>query len=301
MAQLRAARPSAAANDAVPALVDDATWQAMQITPPGARFTLQPPGYGRLSMSFVAIGHVPHLPSVYGSNQGGGFNGAGGVLADYQSFAAVYHHDLTTPTLNATLAPNFAWIATRDDAASLARVRKALGASDLALGSLKDTRQLIDDQRNNPLQIEFANTLLIGAATALLLALIGIWVGSWLNARGRIVNFAVLRALGTTPRQIRSMLIWEQAIVYLAGGVLGAALGWVLSLTALPMLIFVELATRGNFQNVPNIPPARVIVPGDTLALALGVLTAICILALILTMGALARLSLGQTLRLNED
>jgi hypothetical protein len=37
------------------------------------------------------------------------------------------------------------------------------------------------------------------------------------------------------------------------------------------------------------------------LALALGVLTAICILALILTMGALARLSLGQTLRLNED
>ncbi|HEY7974714.1 MAG TPA: FtsX-like permease family protein, partial [Ktedonobacterales bacterium] len=117
----------------------------------------------------------------------------------------------------------------------------------------------------------------------------------------RMVNFAVLRALGTTPRQIRGMLIWEQAIIYLAGGVLGAALGAVLSLTALPMLIIVELATRGNFQNVPNIPPARVIVPGDTLALAFGVLTAICILALILTMGALARLSLGQTLRLNED
>jgi len=83
--------------------------------------------------------------------------------------------------------------------------------------------------------------------------------------------------------------------------VLGIILGWVLSLTALPILIFVELATRGNFQDVPNVPPARVVVPAGTLALALGVLIAICGVALILTMGALARLSLGQTLRLNED
>jgi len=300
MAQLSAARASAIANDNVPALVDDATWQEMQLTP-GARFTLQPPGYGRQSMGFVAIGHVAHLPTVYGSYQGGGFNGAGGVLADYQSYAAIYHHDLAASAANATLAPNFAWIATRDDAASQASARKALGSGTLALGSLQDMRQILDNQRNNPLQIEFANTLLIGAATALLLALIGIWVGSWLNARGRLVNFAVLRALGTTPPQMRAMLMWEQAIVYLAGGALGIALGWVLSLTALPMLIFVELATNGNFQNVPNVPPARVVVPGGTLGLALGVLVVICILALILTMSALARLSLGQTLRLNED
>jgi ABC-type antimicrobial peptide transport system permease subunit len=300
MAQLRAARPDGVANDTVPALVDDVTWQAMQLTT-GARFTLQPPGYGRLSMGFVAIGHVAHLPTVYDSYQGGGISGSGGVLADYQSYATIYHHDLTSATLNATLAPNFAWIATRDDAASLASVRKALGSGALALGSLKDMRQIIDDERSNPLQIEFANTLLIGAATALLLALIGIWIGSWLNARGRLVNFAVLRALGATPRQMRSMVVWEQALVYLAGGALGIALGWILALTALPMLIFVELATTGAFQNVPNIPPARVVIPGATLELALAVLVAICILALVLTMGALARLSLGQTLRLNED
>ena len=131
-----------------------------------------------------------------------------------------------------------------------------LSSGDLALGSLQDFRQNIDNQRNNPLQIDIANTLLIGAATALLLALIGIWAGSWLNARGRLVNFAVLRALGSTPRQIRSMLVWEQVIVYLTGGALGLALGAVLSLTALPLLIFVELATQGNFLIVPNVPPA---------------------------------------------
>jgi ABC-type antimicrobial peptide transport system permease subunit len=248
-------------------------------------------------MRFLAVTHVPHLPTVYNSYQGGGLNGAGGVLVDYQSYASVYQHDLSTTAPAVTTA----WIATHDDAASLASVRAALGSGDLALSGLQDRRQLIDNARNNPLQIDLANTLLIGAATALLLALIGIWVGSWLNARGRLVNFAVLRALGTTPRQLRGMLVWEQMVVYVAGLALGAVLGWVLSLTALPMLIFVELATSGNFNNVPNVPPARVIVPGGTLALAAVVLIVICLLALVLTMGALARLSLGQTLRLNED
>lgn len=301
MTQFDAARAGALANDVVPVVVDDTTWQAMQLSP-GAKFSLQPPGYGQLrSMTFVAIGHVAHLPTVYGSFQGGGVDGFGGMLADYASYAAAYRHDLTTPAQAATLAPNTIWLATRDDDASLTSVRKALGSGTLALGSLQDTRQIIDDSRDNPLQIEFANTLLIGAGTALLLALVGIWIGSWLNARGRLVNFAVLRALGSTPRQMRAMLIWEQAIVYLAGGALGVLLGWILALTALPMLIFVELATGGNFQRTPNVPPARVIVPGQTLGIALIALVVICALALILTMLALARLSLGQTLRLNED
>jgi hypothetical protein len=296
MAQLAAARATAATDDRVPAILDDAAWQTLHLTA-GAPFTLRPPGYDTQSMRFVAVAHVPHIPTVYDSAQGGGFSGIGGLLVDFQSYAAVYKTDLATTTTTA----NTAWIASRADAASLASVRRALSSGDLALDSLQDERQIADDARSNPLQIDIANTLLIAAVTALLLALIGIWVGSWLNARTRVVNFAVLRALGSTPRQIRAMLVWEQVIVYVAGLALGLVLGWVLSLTALPLLIFVELATGGNFINVPNIPPARVIVPASTLALALGALITICILALILTMSALARLSLGQTLRLNED
>ena len=57
MAQLRAARPTATTNDSVPAILDDATWQALHLTP-GARFTLQPPGYSNLRMTLVAAGHV---------------------------------------------------------------------------------------------------------------------------------------------------------------------------------------------------------------------------------------------------
>lgn len=300
MAQLRAARSSAKVQDYVPAIVDDATWQAMRLTP-GARFTVQPPGYTNQSMTFLAVARVHLLPTIYDSVQGGGFSGTGGLLVDYQSFATVYYNDLVSSGNDPTITPNAVWLATRDDAASLASVRKALGSGELALSQMQDYRQNIDNQRNNPLQIDLASTLLIGAVTALLLALIGVWSGSWLNARSRVVNFAVLRALGTTPSQLRSMLVWEQVIVYITGAVLGVVLGAILSLNALPMLIFAELATEGDFQIVPNVPPARVIVPGPTLALAFGALIVICVLALILTMSALARLSLGQTLRLNED
>jgi hypothetical protein len=296
MAQLRAARPTATSQDAVPAILDDATWQAFHLSP-GSTFTMQPPGDTQ-QMRFLAVARVRLIPTVYDSFQGGGFEGTnGGVLVDYQSFAAVYQHDVSS----AAPQPNAAWLATQDDAASLASVRQALSTGNLALGSLQDRRKVLDDERNNPLQIDMANTLLIGAVTALLLALVGIWVGSWLNARSRVVNFAVLRALGTTPRQMRGMLVWEQVIIYIAGLALGIVLGWVLSLTALPLLIFSELASGGNFFIEPNVPPARVIVPGATLGLAFGVLVVICVLALLLTMGALARLSLGQTLRLNED
>jgi ABC-type lipoprotein release transport system permease subunit len=300
MAQLQAARSSAKTQDYVPAIVDDATWQALRLTP-GARFTVQPPGYSNQSMTLLAVARTHLLPNVYDSFQGGGFNGNGGLLVDYQSYATVYYNDLASSGNDPTIIPNTAWLATHDDTAALASARKALGSGDLALTSLRDYHQNIDNQRNNPLQIDLANTLLIGAATALLLALIGIWSGSWLNARSRVVNFAVLRALGTTPNQLRSMLVWEQVIVYITGAVLGLVLGVVLSLSALPLLIFAELATVGNFQNVPDVPPARVIVPGVTLSLAIGALILICFLALILTMSALARLSLGQTLRLNED
>ncbi|MDE3230688.1 MAG: FtsX-like permease family protein [Chloroflexota bacterium] len=294
------------ATDAVPAVVDDVTWRALKLTP-GAGFTFAFQQNGAVvPLRFRAVAHVQHIPPINdGSDAPQGY-GSGGLLVDFATLNAIYISTSSAGGAKGSstatpLTPNGIWLRTADDAASLASVRKALSSGSLALGSLQDTRVLIDNQRNNPLQIEFANTLLIGAVTALLLALIGIWVGSWLNARGRLVNFAVLRALGVTPRQMRGMLVWEQAIIYLAGIALGIALGWILSLTALPMLIFVELATTGNFQRTPNVPPARVVIPGATLGLGLGALVVICILALILTMVALARLSLGQTLRLNED
>ena len=67
-----------------------------------------------------------YLPTIYDSFQGGGFSGSGGLLVDYQSYTAVYRNDLARVTATTPITPNTAWIATSDDAASLASVRGAL-------------------------------------------------------------------------------------------------------------------------------------------------------------------------------
>ncbi len=297
MGQLTSQRDAAIAGDSVPAILDDATWTGFHLTP-GAAFTLQVPGYSGQTMRFTALAHVAHIPQIYNNASGGSFNGTAGVLIDYATYAGVYTQD----TKSSPPAPNTAWLRTLDDSASLASVRQALGKGDLALGSLQDRRQTIAQTQSNPLQIDLVDILLIGAGAALFLALVGIWVGSWLNARSRVVSFAVLRALGTTPRQLRGMIVWEQVIIYIASIALGSVVGFLLSTTALPLLVFADFATRNNFDVlILEVPPVRVIVPGVTLGAAFGTLVMICLLALVITMSAASRLSLGQTLRLNED
>ncbi|HEX8728243.1 MAG TPA: FtsX-like permease family protein, partial [Ktedonobacterales bacterium] len=299
MALLRAQRASAVSQNGVAAIVDDATWNAFHLTP-GAPFTLTPPGDSSQTMRLIAVAHVQHIPTIYNvsGGAGGGFDGQGGILVDYASFATLYQHNAGS----AAPLPTTVWLRSADDAASIASVRHALSSGDLALTSLLDRRQILDSTRSDPLQLDIVNTLLIGAVTAMFLALAGIWAGSWFNARSRLVNFAVLRALGTTPRQLRVMLVQEQVIVYIAAIALGTGLGFVLALTSLPLLLFNQLVAQGGGSLTEAVtPPARIVVPGGTLLLALAAVVVICLLAIAITMAALTRLSLGQTLRLNED
>ncbi|WIG61291.1 MAG: hypothetical protein OJF49_004039 [Ktedonobacterales bacterium] len=299
LALLRAQRATAVSQNGVAAIVDDATWNAFHLTT-GAPFTLTPPGDSSQTMRLIAVAHVRHIPTVYNvsGGAGGGFDGQGGILVDYASFAALYQHNAGS----AAPLPTTVWLRSADDAASIASVRHALSSGDLALTNLLDRRQIVDSMRSDPLQLDIVNTLLIGAVTAMFLALAGIWAGSWFNARSRLVNFAVLRALGTTPRQLRVMLVQEQVIVYIAAIALGTGLGFVLALTSLPLLLFNQLVAQGGGSLTEAVtPPARIVVPGGTLLLALAVVVVICLLAIAITMAALTRLSLGQTLRLNED
>jgi ABC-type antimicrobial peptide transport system permease subunit len=195
------------------------------------------------------------------------------------------------------------WLRTADDPGTLATVRAALASGDLAVTNLGDRRQQIADIQRDPLQLDIIGTLSLGAGVALLLALIGIWTASWINAQGRLTSFAVLRALGTTPRQILSLLVWEQGVVYITALSLGALLGLLLSAAALPSLVFSSLVASSGNGGGPSIdvPPAQVVLPRDELGIALGALALICGLAIIFTTLAVSRASLGERLRLNQD
>ena len=300
MGQLAAQRASAIARAVVPAVVDANTASFLHVSE-GANFTLNfSPIVAADLVNFKVVAVVQNIPT-------SGDSSLSGVLVDYQTFADVYTKHFTRASeFNVPL--NYVWVRTRDDAASLASVRKALSQGNLQLNPLFDRRQIISTIYHEPLYLTLIGVLLLGAATALLLALVGNLIASWLSARSRLTNFAVLRALGTAPRQVASVLSWEQGMVYSTAIVLGIIFGMVLSVLVLPALIFTSVLPtyitgdipEAEFYAAQSAPPIHMIIP-TSLGIALGVFVAICVVALGMMLFIVSRPSLSQALRLNED
>lgn len=295
-------RNDAAAHGAVYAVVDANTWNQLNLSP-GERFTLPVINYNTATMHFIAAAEVQHIPTVYNS-------ASGGMLVDYQSFSAAYA-DATGDKTGKAIAANFAWLRTKDDAASLASVRAAVQKGPLQLGALPseaflsitlaDRRSLAVHLLDDPLHIDLIGMLELGAAAALLLALFGTLIAAWLNVRNQLTAFALLRALGAEPRRLIVLLLWQQGIVYTVAVALGVALGALLATVmqpALPNLIF-SSSFGGPINN--GGAAVRLAWPWPALVAALCALIVICGIALAISARVAARPSLSQTLRLNED
>src|SRR5262249_39219412 len=200
-----------------------------------------------------------------------------GILVDFTTLNAVYMQAHTDGTLSGVspFVPNSIWLRTADDAASLATVRAALTSGPLSVTNLFDRRQTIAAAQSDALHVDLLSVLALGAGTALLLALVGILLGSWLSARSRLTSFALLRALGSEPRQLASVLLWEQGIVYGLALGLGVAIGFVLAAAVLPAIIF----TSGTFQQIIDaldVPPIQTVIPWPAVGAILGGLVLLC-------------------------
>jgi ABC-type antimicrobial peptide transport system permease subunit len=300
MRQLAAKRASGVAANNVPAVVDALTWRAFNLSI-GATFILQ---VGVKNISFTAIAEVEHIPTVNDSlapGRGNDYIPPGGVLADYQTLATVYN-----ATSGDFLTMNYVWLRTSDNPALLSKVRAVLSSGTLALTTINDRRAIIASLEKDPLYLALMNVLILGTVTTVLLALVGNLTASWLNARTRLINFAVLRAIGSTPRQVASVLAWEQVIVYTTAIVLGAFFGAILAATIVPALVFTGIPSytadinSGEFYVLQHILPVQVVVP-NLLVAVFAALVIICVVAIGMMARVASKPSLGQTLRLNAD
>ena len=258
----------------------------------------------------MIIGIVQHIPTVNDRAAttvgfGNQVLASGGVILDYQRYANVYvQQSKQDPTVVAMPpAINTVWIHSRNDAASLASVRIALTSTNSALISLSDRRALLSSLNNDPLYVVISGVLGIGTITALLLAFLGDLLASWLSARTRLTNFAVLRALGTSPQQVVGVLTWEQGVVYVTGLLLGIVLGITFALTVVPTLTFTDLNTTVSsnaFYNLQSSVSTQIVLP-PSLPIAILVLILIFVIALAMMVRIVSSPVLSQTLRLNED
>lgn len=310
MNNLVSQRQNGIQNSYVPAYVDEATWDGLHLSP-NQHFTLvfNDGNVYNGSVDFVALGEVQHIPTIADTTQAlntSDFVASGGVLADYKTFSSVYITDFKF--MGATVPINYVWLRSKDDAASVASVRQVLTTTTgccLQLAPLNDRRAMISGMQSDPLYLDLIGLLAIGAATTILLALIGNLIASWLSASGRLTSFVVLRALGAAPGQVARVLTWEQAIIYATGIILGTVFGILLSLLVLPSLVYTGVGlsgdtTSGQFYLVQTIPPIQVVLP-LTLLLVIAALIVICVIALAMMVRVVSKPSMNQTLRLNED
>ncbi len=175
----------------------------------------------------------------------------------------------------------------------------------MQVNGLNDRRAIVASLQQDPLYIALLEILITSAMAALLLALIGNLIASWQNARKSLTGFSVLRALGSSQQQVASVLLWEQSIVYATSLVLGLLFGVLLSLLALPSLIFTSAGgsapiSTGEFYVIQSVPPISVVIP-VTLWIALAILVIICIVAIWMMVRIVSRPSISQILRFNED
>jgi hypothetical protein len=298
--QLLARRPPPKAGAYVPAIVDALTWQKLNLSV-GAHFTLQ---LATKLISFTALAEIEHIPTVDDSLVSGSssdFAPPGGILIDYQSLIAVFN-----ASNGDFLTVNYVWLRTSDNPALLEQTRSALTKGPLALASVNDRRASLSALEKDPLYLALLDVLILGTITTILLALVGNLIASWLSARARLINFAVLRALGTAPGQLAGVLTWEQVVIYTTAIALGAVFGALLAATIVPALVFTGVTSyvtdtsSGEFYILQHILPIEVVVP-SLLVIVFVALVVICAGAIWMMARVASRPSIGQTLRLSAD
>ena len=181
-----------------------------------------------------------------------------------------------------------AWLASREPAVTAA----ALAALDP--GQLLNVEAERLRQEEDPLiAAGWEGILAISFAAVLLLSAIGFLIYSYLTAQQRRLEFAVLRTLGFSRRQVFGVVLLEQLFVVVAGMGLGTVVG--LQVGRL-MMDFFSLDEQG----AEVLPPFALSVSGVEVALVWGILGAV----FVVTLGAVAllyvRLALHRALRVGE-
>jgi ABC-type lipoprotein release transport system permease subunit len=312
MKQLVAASSTASSNGQVPVIIDAATAHRLDLQP-GNSFAVSVNNLSDSNLNCEVIAIVQHIPTINSSDASSNsstYVAPGGILLDYSTYAEVYKQDVLNldPNSHPYLSINHVWLSTQNDPASLTSVRQVLKTPGFRLENLYDRRALVATMSSDPLSLGLTSVLTIGSVTALLLALVGSLLASWMGVRNRLTSFAVMRALGSTPAQVTSVLVWEQIVIYVAALFLGLIFGAVLSANAVPALAFTSLSTGGilsslssdEFYVFQRIMPVQVVIP-LSLGLAFAALVAICIVVLWMMTNVTLRPSMSQTLWLNED
>jgi hypothetical protein len=212
---------------------------------------------------------------------------AGGVVVDLSTYLAALY------LAQGEVAAPGEWLI--DAAPDRERaVARALVAPPYSSAEVADRAGIVDRLTRDPVALGISGALSLGFVAAAVFAVVGFAVSAAVSTAERTTEFAVLRSLGLSDRQLSAWLALEGGIVAalaLAGGiVLGALVAWL-------VLPYVSLAGEGGRP----FPEVVVELPWEAVAVLTGSLVATLAVVLGVQILLLRRLALGPALRAGES
>jgi ABC-type lipoprotein release transport system permease subunit len=223
-------------------------------------------------------GVVHYFPTMYGQSEAG-------YLITSRDLLLAMLNDTTQRSTN----PNEVLIET-DGQTSLA----ALSSLVPVLSQSWQAESVRKALKANPLALGLRAVTFFGSALTILLSLVGFATHFYLSVRQQETMYGVVRALGMSPRQLYRWMVFEQAVLIVAGLVLGTVLGLLLNQVTLPRLP----VSLGDQQPIPPF-----VARADWLAL--GGLYLFLAVALLATLGIvtalLRRARIHRVLRIGQE
>ncbi len=196
---------------------------------------------------------------------------------------------------NNRLYPNEVWLGlTQDREQRLATVQELKG-SGFRTDRFFDRQEMLAVQKADPLVAAgWGGILLIAFVGVVLVSGLGFVVYAYLAAKGRHLEFAVLRTLGFSWRQIISLVCFEQILVIGLGMGIGTLLGNRLSRIMMP---FLQVTEKGETV----VPPFVLVTDWSTIGIAYAILTIAFVVTISLVVLFFSRVALHRALRMGDE
>jgi putative ABC transport system permease protein len=195
------------------------------------------------------------------------------------------------PLLASGAYPREAWIG---DVTGLELSPETLQIGPGAAPGVILTEALRQEAASDPLiAASWEGILFISFASVLLLTALGFVVYSFLTAQARSLEFAILRTMGFSTRQIFGLVSFEQLFVIVAGVLVGTLLGMPLSGL---MIDFMGVTEHGE----EVVPPIVTEISWSTVLTVYSLLAVVFVATIIALALLYSRLSVHRALRMGE-
>jgi hypothetical protein len=184
------------------------------------------------------------------------------------------------------------WLSATDGAT--AGLADALRASPFDSADVVTATDRARSLSTDPIALGIIGALTLGFISTGLFAIVGLTVSAAVSARQRRTEFALLRALGFSARQLSASLWLENGSLVLVSLLAGTGLGLLIGWLVLPFVTVTQRAAT-------PVPPVLVEIPWDRILLLDGVSALALGIAVVVIGAVLRRLGVGSVLRMGED